>query len=950
MRAEASPSDLLEREDDLSRIYGSLARSRDGRGTLVVVEGPAGVGKTALLADAREMAQSGGMLVLRSRGAELEREFGFGVVRQLVEPALRGMDDPAALYSGPAGVAASLLGLPGSQGRAGASVADHDSSFALLHGLYWLCADLAERQPLCVIVNDVHWADLPSLRFLGFLAPRLDELPVTLLVAARLREALAHSPVLEALVAAAVAETIAPAPLSVAGVAALLELELGEAPEPGFAEACHRATGGLPFLVRQVVARLRENEVAPTNAAAPLIGRLGGPAVGRWTVARLGRLPPAADGLARALAVLEVADLPQAAALAGLDADEAALAADALAAADIVAHGRPLTFAHPMVREGLYGQLSPAARERAHRAAARLLHDAGAAPERVAEHLLATDPAGDGWVAERLADAGGRAAASGAPESAAAFLRRALAEPPAGDAFRLLLDCGMAEANAGQEGWYAHMQAAIAIAGDPWSRASAALTTAQALLREQRPAEAMELVNGVARELAGADERIGGLLEAMAVATGSLDAHLAPGVAARSAALRRRVEGDAGASREVLAVAAWAAAFGNEPAEAGVELARRALRASPRRIPEPGDLPSTWFSLATIVLVWAERYAEAGELLNAAVGEYRAAGAGHNLATALTYRAWLALRRGDLRGAEVDARTGVEAADLPLPLLYRLIASSILVGALVERGDTEAAAAVMATVDGWTEAPAVGAAALRLARARLRAAQGRMAEALADFTAVGEVADRSGARSPSILPWRSGAAEAQLMLGDREAALALAEDDLALARVFGTPRALGVALRTAGLATGGRRGEELLREAVDLLAQSESPVEYVRAEADLGAHLRRANRRAEARDHLRAALDGAHRAGAGAIAAHAETELRATGARPRRVTLSGLDALTASERRVADLAREGLTNREIAQALFVTARTVEGHLTQVFRKLGVSARRDLSEALAPVNT
>ena len=128
---------------------------------------------------------------------------------------------------------------------------------------------------------------------------------------------------------------------------------------------------------------------------------------------------------------------------------------------------------------------------------------------------------------------------------------------------------------------------------------------------------------------------------------------------------------------------------------------------------------------------------------------------------------------------------------------------------------------------------------------------------------------------------------------------------------------------------------------------SEARVEHIRAQTDLGAHLRRANRRAEAREHLRAALDGAHHAGAGAIAARAETELRATGARPRRVALSGLDSLTASERRVAELAREGMTNREIAQTLFVTARTVEGHLTQVFRKLDLSARDELAGALAP---
>ena len=413
------------------------------------------------------------------------------------------------------------------------------------------------------------------------------------------------------------------------------------------------------------------------------------------------------------------------------------------------------------------------------------------------------------------------------------------------------------------------------------------------------------------------------------------------------AALRRTAAADPAAPREALAVAAWAAAFGNEPAEAAVGLARRALAASPRPTPDPADLPSTWFSLVTVVLVWTERYDEVRALLDTAVAECRAAGAGGNLATALTYRAWVAFRRGDLRAAEVNARTGLDAADLPMPPLYRMITTGILVGTLLERGELEEAARALAPVADWPEVPAMGPAMLRLARGRLRLARGETAEGLGDLVAAGDVARRSGARSPGILPWRADAAAALLLLGDRDGALRLAEEDLALARAFGAPRALGVALRTAGVATGGRRGEELMREAVGVLAGAGAQLELIRAQADLGAHLRRANRRAEAREHLRAALDAAHHVGAGALAARADAELRATGARPRRAALSGLDALTASERRVAELAADGLTNREIAQALFVTARTVEGHLTQVFRKLGLSAREELAGALAP---
>jgi DNA-binding CsgD family transcriptional regulator len=235
---------------------------------------------------------------------------------------------------------------------------------------------------------------------------------------------------------------------------------------------------------------------------------------------------------------------------------------------------------------------------------------------------------------------------------------------------------------------------------------------------------------------------------------------------------------------------------------------------------------------------------------------------------------------------------------------------------------------------------------LRVARGRLRVAQGRVAEGLEDFLAVGEVLTRAQITCPSYLPWRSQAALAHLALGQDGEALRLANEEVELARAFGTPRALGAAKRVAGVVVRGDRGESLLRESVYEFELADSRVERARALADLGALLRRRNRRTEARDILREALDVAHQAGAKPLARQAEIELRATGARPRRVVLAGVDSLTASERRVAELAGEGLTNREIAQTLFITTRTVEGHLTSVFRKLTLDSRVGLPAALA----
>jgi DNA-binding CsgD family transcriptional regulator len=331
-------------------------------------------------------------------------------------------------------------------------------------------------------------------------------------------------------------------------------------------------------------------------------------------------------------------------------------------------------------------------------------------------------------------------------------------------------------------------------------------------------------------------------------------------------------------------------------------------------------------------------------LLDGLIVDARAAGDAARLALGLTTRAWAALRCGDLDGAEADARTAL-SSELPAPPLYRVVSGGLLVESLVDQGRLEEAQEVLAPLDVDAERGFVPNAVLRFALGRLRVAQGRVADGLEDFLAIGALLTRALVVSPAFVPWRSEAALAHLALGDRASAHRLAEDELELARRYDAARTLGVAKRAAGLVAGDERGEALLREAVESFEQAGAKVDRARALADLGALLRRANRRTDARKLLREALDAAHRAGAKRLAEYAETELRATGARPRRVLLTGVDSLTASERRIAELARQGLTNREIAQALFITARTVEGHLTSTFRKLELDSREQLAAAL-----
>ncbi len=938
-------ADVLERDAELGHIQAALSRARTGHGTLLVLEGAAGIGKSSLIGAAAGRARAAGVRVLRARGGELERDFAFGVARQLLEPALAATPASrrADLFQGPAGVAARMLGLPGAEPDADGDCPD--ASFAVLHGLYWLCANLAGPAPLMITVDDAHWADPASLRFLAFLLPRLEELSLAIVVAARPAPEPVPGGALGALLADPAAQVVRPSPLSEVAVASLIEAETGRVPAPAFVRSCHRATGGLPFLVRELVCAIGEEDADTSAAAADDVDELAR-TVGRPILQRLGRLPSSALRLATAVAVLETAELRQAADLAGIDAATASKAVDLLVGAGVLEPRSVLSFIHPIVRSAVLEETTHNECLRAHRRAAELLAEREGNQERVAEHLLVTEPAGDPWAVERLTDAARMAARRGAPESAATYLRRSLAEPPPAESrAQILFELGVAEAAAGQPEGEARLREALAAAGDDGARLGAALVLAHVLTRTDEMGTAVDVADLAAARLTDAEGPAGVLLESLAMSAGMLDATTAPAIAPRLATMRRAAD-DPAAPREVLGVASVVALHRNEPAATVAALAQRTLASGPRMVPRPTDLP--WFAQATIALVWSDAHEQAQVALDAGVAESRCTGDPVLFATSLAQRAWLLLRRGDLQGAEGDARSVLEARGLAAPVFYRKVATALLVNTFIDQGELEQADSVIAAFGVDESRRTHAAAVLRLARGRLRLAQRRPAEALADILAAGDIVVSTGSISPGYLAWRSSAALAYLTLGDRAAARRIASEEVALARAFGGDRTLGVALRTAGTVTGGGDGEALLRESVDCFERAGVALERARTLAELGALLRRSNRRREARTLLVDVLDTAHRAGAAPLAAHAEAELRASGARPRRAVLTGVAALTASERRVAELAAEGLTNREIAQALFVTMRTVEGHLTQVFAKLGVRSRRDLPTALGAV--
>ena len=856
---------------------------------------------------------------------------------------MTGQPEAGSLFQGAAALARPLLGLEPAtlQPEPGAE------SFGALHGLYWLCANATQRQPLVLAVDDVHLADPPSLRFLAYLAHRIAELPILLAVAARPDEA-ERSELLAALTVEPSAEVVEPRPLTVDAVARLLATTFGRDPDERFAAACHAATGGVPFLVHELAVALQDDRIEPTEESAPRVEELGPRTIARTILVRLGRLAPAASRLARTVAILGGdAELRQAAELAGLDPGEAGAAADALRSAGILERGPVLEFVHPVVRTAIYADLPPGKRGRSHREAARLLASDEAANERVAAHLLAAEPAGDGWAVEVLWSAAREAFGRGAPDSAAVYLERALAEPaPESVRTTLLTELGAAQTHAGDPAGLAHLALAFESRGDQDARADAALMLGRALVLAHQPSRAAEIFTRAAA-LGRDDPELELLFESAVIGAAELDSSIASVLPEALERLRRRAQDAKRVPAAVDSVLAFAAAVSNASAEEAAERGERALRRLTRPYPGEGD-PHLFFH-ACAALLFAERFELVRPFYDQALEDAQRAGSLPRFAAASCFRSWLEYRVGDLAEAEADALLGLDATRSVSLDWYLPFATAMMVEALVERGQQDRAERELATssIDP-TERTSLSAIILLGARGRLRLAQERSAEALADVLAVGERLLAMGAGSPALSCWRSDAAIAHAALGETAEARRLAAEELELARAFGTPRTLGVALRGAALVAPQERALELLTEAVRALDGAAASLERARVHVDLGSAERRAGSRTAAREHLRTGLDLAYRCGAEALAERARTELVAAGARPRRHVLSGVEALTPSELRIARMAAERRSNREIAQALFVTARTVETHLTHAYQKLGISSRDELPDALAGV--
>jgi DNA-binding CsgD family transcriptional regulator len=924
-------------------VESLLRQTAAGTGELVLIAGPPGIGKTAVLQAARQIGRELGIESLCASASALEADVAFGVARQLFEPALLAAPQPVrdALLKGIAGTAVAQLELLApSTARGGEAKLPNARTpvDTIVRGLYWLTAGLADFSPLLIGVDDVQCCDAPSWRFLAYLARRLEDLPVALIAVAQASEAEAPRLSLPELEPAC--EILTPAPLSRPATGELLRRTLADPPEQGFCDACYSVTGGNPFLLTELIPLLRTDHIALTAAEAERVKRLLPVGVARAVIARLQRLPEHASAAAQAIAVLGAgAQLRWLMAIAGLTERAASEAVDALGAASLLRHhGGRIEFAHPLTQSAVYDSIPPARRSLMHAEAARLLQREGAPLDRVASHLILAPPAGDRGTTETLIRAASVAESRGAPEVAARYLERALAEPGPHDLRGwIMIGLARAQIRLGNPLGLENLSRARDASRAPGERASLALEIGRAMVLVDRSAEALELFRAARTELGGADAELDALLEAEHAGVGLLDITTAQ-AAIRELSHAADVRGETLGERLLLAYRAYLAAARGASSSLGADLARRALAAD--------DLLSeqtmTAFCFAVTTLADIDLYEEALAALEKALGRARDRGSTLMFVLVSWLRARVQYRRGRLDEAEADARGALAVESwFTAPVAF-------LGDVLIERGEHDLAEAEFARRGLTAEElfpNLLLANQLLHTRGRLRCAQGRWRQGLADFLAVGERLAAWEIANPASFPWRSSAALAYAALGNAKAASRLSDEELSLARAFGASRALGIALRVAGLVEKPAARTDLLAEAVLVLEHSGSDLEHGRALVDYGAALRRGGRRGEARQVLRRGLDLTSRCGASALVLRARDELIAAGARPRRERISGADALTASERRVAAMAAEGMTNREIAQALFITIRTVKAHLGHIFTKLDVSSRGELGAAL-----
>lgn len=929
---------ILEREPQLAQLDELLGNLKLGAGGTIVIEGQPGLGKSRLIAEARtRIGRQAQIELLTFCCGELEQELAWAGVVGLLSPAVEALSakERAEVFAGPAAPAALVFEAP-AQAAADGELNAHGA----VHALYRVLTNLARRTPILILYDDAHWSDRESLAFFLYLQRRLAGLRVGLVVATRPPDTVAASDLLERLAAGPTTEVQQLAGLQAASVTELVRAQGFPDADEKFCRSCWEVTAGNPFFLHELLLALDEDQAQ--ELTGPDLVDVPSRTILRSVLIRLGRIQvPHAVALAQAVAVLgDGTTLRHAAALAGVSLEAAAPTLDALSRAELLADGEPLRFVHPLVRRAIYSDIPAGRRAREHARAAELLADDEDLPDRIALHLLHAPLAASAQTTAALIQAAARARRRGAPQAAVRFLRRALEEPPPTEQrLPVLVDLAEAETAVGDPAATQHLTLALERVGDDAYRSELLLKLGWS---EHQAGRFGDAADAFQRGLAGLEpsDELAAHLEAGYLMSAVLDSTRAAGALERLAVIEASPAQWRGLSeRALLAQVLYLRTISGAPAGGIIQLAER-LWDDGRLLAEAGpDWGSLWHLIGA--LSWADAYPQALSAIGLVLAAADARGSALPRAWGGYARSWPRFWTAQIDEAAADARMAVEiwagGMETYLPAALYWLGRCEL-----ERGDLAAAerALALAGPDGRWEGTGMLGFVLGL-RGHIEAHVGRSENAAAMHLACGEVVGKLMVTNPSVMAWRSEAALSLRLLGETRRALALVEEELELARACGAPRAIGCALRALGVCADGATGAARLAESVTVLADSGATFEHARSLTELGAAVRRQGRRRDARGHLERARELLDGSGASALLRRVETELGAAGGRSQRSLQTGVAALTASERRVADLAAQGHTNRYIAALLQISVKAVEWHLHQCYRKLEISGRREL---------
>ncbi|MFD3717130.1 ATP-binding protein [Streptomyces sp. NPDC058674] len=870
---------LIEREAELGTVDAALDRltgtGPDAGGALLAFSGPAGLGKTTLLAELRRRARARSCTVLAARGGEREQSQPFHVARQLIQPQLAGTPEGElrAVLGGWYSIVGPALGLCAPEQGA------PPDPQGLRDGLDWVLTHLVVRRaPVVLVLDDAHWADPESLGWLAAFAPRAEHLPLLLVVAYRPDELPAHAEAFRTLPGRAGQRPLPLAPLTPAAVAALVRGSLGDHADDAFCQEAWTVTTGNPFEAVELTAKIREKGLPPVGASAPLLRDLAAAQRGSGLIARLERLGPSTVRFAWACAVLGTA-IPRelAARVASLGAEEAVDATGRLRDARILsgAGEEPdagLEFVHPLIATAIYRSIPDALRVALHGRTAAAVVDAGLGAPAAARHLLETRPENDPWVVRTLREAAAENLRAGAPEAARRQLARALLEPPG---FReraaVLYELGCASLLTEPANTVNHLRDALAEPVDDTAlRQGIVIRLAQVLSHSDHLSEASDLL---AREIPRTqDPRARLRLQSEQFMWDAFNAAEpdSPTRSRRLAKLADRLTGRDLTERYVIGLRTWDACLRGEPVDVVLHHAGRVLRE-----------PFSWAYadhgfevpvLTAMVHLYADRPWKAEELFDAGTAEFERQGwRGAHLSFAHSLRAYIRYRRGRLVEAEELARAGLRLAERVgrrTPVHWYAIA--ILITTLLARGRVDEAWELAREHDYGKPFPAaVVFPDSQTVYAELLLARGDAKAAVVELEAVDRRLTPRGIQNPAWCPWQLHLARA-VAADDPGRARELAADAVARARAFGAPSGIGQALRVAAEVADRGEREALLRESVALLSASPAGYELACALAASGTEL-------QDRDLLTQAVVTARDCGADGLAGRATEHLLALG-------------------------------------------------------------------------